>query len=702
MYHHPSLDHVIDAIVSHPHHDLVILQIPSGHFLETVDRFSHASNAHVVVTLPTSLNRFDIHSADHLLQAYHHLVPRAHWVSSDDLLNLLVSTDTEILTSATQLLVSADLNPLILQLIQSSSIKWPQRIIISLSPVLAELTSIVPTAPVYQVDLPRHPIELRYLTETRGLNDPHILEQTASLVATLHSSATEGDFIVFAATPVDAQSVFKSLTQMQLPQAAIVPVFKLITDWDLLRQPLSPTEPEPNEFLPPLRKIYVTTNPWSELIPNNSVSLIIDTLIELYATQSPLGASRWIRGYETQTQAEQRSGRLGMTRPGLAYRLGRPELLKPVRLPPPVSPREIVTIIEAHLDPRSLPAINEASGRQMNSLIDQMIHLGLLEQNESHLSITDAGKFISSLPLSLRHGTVLWRWYRYGYPIFPGLAIMAMLDVAVSGTTFVQLPDKRLDQDRTAYSVDVDVAQRQFYQNFGGYSDVATLLNVVGALFNAIGGPDGTSTDTFTWCQHYRVNYAKIQEVLALIHDSRQIITQMNINCPTGPFTTTNVLEQLRPILAEVNADWLMNLELVASIPHYRDRQGRDYRLEMLTATNNFSLNPPVFIIALVVTEIIETYTHGSGIQPTIINLAIDVPVNDVSNILEQPKTSFQQIRVDEAIHLIASTTPSSTEKDPSAPSDQSATSITTHAETPEPRLPRRTRSRSQTRRSPN
>lgn len=678
MLNHHTLGHVIHQLVTSPQHDLVILQIPPGRYIETINEFSQTPNTRILVTLPTSLNRFDLHEATPLREAYHTMVPQAQWVTSEDLFNLLMSMTSDVVATITHVLVSADVDPIILQLLESSPIKLPPCVIISMIPPSPQLTQIFPTAPIYQVDLPSQPIEIRYLPKTSGLNDPHLLTQTASLVAELHASAIEGDFIVFLATPVDAKSIYKSLTHMQLPNAAVVPVFKSITDWNLLRQPLDPQPgTESNEFLPALRKIYITTNPWMELIPIDPISVTIDTLVEPQLTQSPLGSIRWSLRYETVALANQRSNRLGKIRPGLAYRLGRPDVLP--TSPPEVGldPRDIIALIDGGFDPKAILAPTSSTRQhQITVTITQMIKLGLLESNEStdstkqKLSVTDAGKFITAFPLNLRHSTVVWRWYRYGYPIFPCLAIMAMLDVVTSGSTFVDLPDRRPNQDRTAYIVEVELAQERFYQNFGGYSDVATLLNLLVALLDALGGPDVISSDAFAWCQRYRVNYPKIQQVLALIHESRQACTRMNIDCPIGPFVAAHVLDQLRPILAEVNADWLMQLEMVASIPQYRDRQGREYRLEMLTASNNFSANPPVFLIALVTTEIIETYAHGSGTRPSIINLAIDVDTTDVVNILESastarrpstprtPREDLGQLRVDKGLQLVLSSQP--------------------------------------------
>jgi hypothetical protein len=111
-------------------------------------------------------------------------------------------------------------------------------------------------------------------------------------------------------------------------------------------------------------------------------------------------------------------------------------------------------------------------------------------------------------------------------------------------------------------------------------------------------------------------------------------------------------LTQLRPILAEVYSNWLMQLELVASIPHYRDGQGRRYRLEMLTATNSFETRPPIFIVALLTTQTSEVYPQGGGTQGWAINVAINVTSKEVLPIIQTPRDDVDGILVDEALDL--------------------------------------------------
>lgn len=674
-----NLDELIQFIARDQLHDQVVLQIPPGRFLQTVKQLSQSSgskekplngmrqlvkesNFRVLVTLPTKLSPFDsADEAQQLLSAYHAAIPQVQWISSKDFLSLLLSSES--IESAELLIVSTSLEPIIFQLLNSERIKLPSRILLSTGPIDPVIFVTFPQTPIFQIDLPTHSVEIRYLPEIVGLNNPRLSSQTAALVASLHESSISGNFLVCISTPLDAKTMFKSLNQMQLEDAAIVPVFKEITDWNLLTQPVTKAVAT-DELQPPLRKIYITTSQWIELIPIDDLSVVIDTLIEPQLIQSPTGGTRWILGYESLILAEQRSGRLGATQPGLGYRLGRVNQLAVSTVPIQIQPQEIIELVTAGFDPLSVLTPTSQSN-EISALINQMVDLGLFERNDSKLAVTEAGKFVSAFPLSLRYATVLWRWYRYDYPFFPGLAIVAMLDTVASGTTFVALPEKRPDEDRTASIVDLELAEQQFYQNFGGYSDVATLLNLLAALFDGIGGPDGTSSDIFTWCQKYRVNFSKIQEVLALIHQGRKVCTDLNITCSTGPFNAENVLTQLRPILAEVYTDWLMQLEVVASLPRYRDRQGQEYRLEMLTATNNFDVNPPVFLLALLTTEIIEIYPQGGGTQGSIINLSIDVNTKDVVSLLDQSKMGIQSLRVDQSLRLIQSSNTKPVEVEP-------------------------------------
>jgi len=488
------------------------------------------------------------------------------------------------------------------------------------------LMNLFPDIFIYQTTISKSPIELRYTHKNYTVNDPSILYDTFKLAVDLHATTIQGDFLIYVPAPSDGKTIYKFLSNASLENATIIPAYDTLPDITHINVPENLQE-NSEIYKERVRKIIIATEDFANLIPSKNLSVVIDTLIEKRQESSLLGGIRSTLSHISKEKAESRSNRLGFRKSAIAYRMITLKSYNELESEAPLEIYRIpihpilIELINSKFPPVQVlsPLISET---RILDILNLMIDLGCLSEKGNQ--VTDAGNFVSKFPLSLRNATVLWRWYRQDLPVFPAISVLSMIDSY--GPPYIWYPRKRLNQSSDEYKIELQETQRKYYDEFGGYSDIDTLCQIIIQVFNAIGGPQGNFSDLYTFCQQHNLHITKIQEALQIINQCVKICKSINIDSPPGPFNQDTVIQSLRPLLTEVYSDMVLRLRQSGSIITYQNLRGfEEYRLNFVDASNNFSAYPPNYIVALLTTQVIMTYPNGGGSSNLVINLALNL-----------------------------------------------------------------------------
>ena len=107
------------------------------------------------------------------------------------------------------------------------------------------------------------------------------------------------------------------------------------------------------------------------------------------------------------------------------------------------------------------------------------------------------------------------------------------------------------------------------------------------------------------WCNLNTLNYKAWHEMLYGLHESIRISERMGLKVEVGPFSIENVINSIRPLLAEIYKERMLTL---IDLDIYRDKLNQEYLLDHQESINLLSLYPSPQLIPLVV-QTIETST---------------------------------------------------------------------------------------------
>lgn len=255
-------------------------------------------------------------------------------------------------------------------------------------------------------------------------------------------------------------------------------------------------------------------------------------------------------------------------------------------------------------------------------------------------------KFVNEIPLDFKNAVFLWKWIQAGYPIFHGICVANL--IANYGPYFnIPRPDTKLKlQEYTAY---VDELKSKYFNKFIGYNDLETCLNLWTDFMETsyaeisrintsnpasmwvafIEGQNIRGTDKILpkWIAETHLNDRKIYELFTGIRHCIKILRKKNYEVQVGSLNTPEVIEVARPILASIYP--IMNQK--KGIIYTDINSGQDYRLNIRENFNNFTLQPPPALIAILTQNI----TTAKGTLQIII-FALDTNVAELPSLTEE------------------------------------------------------------------
>jgi HrpA-like RNA helicase len=465
---------------------------------------------------------------------------------------------------------------------------------------------------VYEIDAETYPIQIIYHNRDYDLDNPQIFNDLSDKIREYHQSNTDGHFLVFVSGSSEVESVQHSLGD--LSNALVLPAYSNLSN-DQIRMIFEPASPG-------IRKIIIATNIAETSITIENIGVVFDTLREKRPETSMTGGLRLSSHFISKQSANQRTGRTGRTGPGISYRMMTEKQFNKLedRRPPELTRvpiyETIMELLDVGLNPVTI--LSHLTSQKMNSATQLLKKLGMVDNNNH---VTDIGHFAPQFPLSVRNVAILWHWIQKGFPIFPAIVTLAMIDSY--GPSYMWYPPKKETQTQAEYSLSIEQHRASYFEKFSGRSDVHTFLNIWHDLMDSVGGMDGTKSKrrVAEWSNQNSMNNRKIREVITIVKQSINAARKLGYQVQIGPFTTEGVIEVLRPFAEQAYDDLIMELNARGSRITYRHQLSRtSYILEGQKSVNQLLIDPPQHLIGLIT---IELPTRTGNLH--IISIALDL-----------------------------------------------------------------------------
>ena len=300
-------------------------------------------------------------------------------------------------------------------------------------------------------------------------------------------------------------------------------------------------------------KVVVGTNIIESSITIDDVGFIIDDMLEKIAETSDIGGNKLTLKIISKSSSQQRRGRTGRTLPGRAYRLITKEdydKLNPFRI------REIdripiydivLQLIDAGLDPREIIKISISRYDQARKTL---LRFGMIETNGDKYIVTNAGKFVSSIPMSIQNAYLIYLGYQQ-YIINKQVSeherlkfrtVIALASMLESyGPSYFYVPRKQYGETILEYNARKSAYTDKYHERFRGVTDIHTLINIFWSMIIDIDVAqqyDKRSRRKFPnyvkeWSVENSMNNKKLKEFYTVFRDAESIIeSKLQDNVP--------------------------------------------------------------------------------------------------------------------------------------------------------------------------
>lgn len=248
-------------------------------------------------------------------------------------------------------------------------------------------------------------VNIQYLDESQ---DTYNYKNVAKdLVNMILNDNTEGNIIVFLPTIRDLREMYKMN----------INVMKLMIHGS------SPLSDLKKMFLD-TRKVIFATNAIESTVTIPNVKYIVDSMLERRLTSLPSGSEALRTQFISKISADQRAGRTGRTSDGYVFRIIKrsqyedlsDDIIRDMDTLPPFNP--ILEFISYGKTPSLLDLDDEEIS------LDTLTDLGAIKGGE----VTDRGKFIMKMPLSVYNSSFLYDWIMKEYNIHQGVLISITID----------------------------------------------------------------------------------------------------------------------------------------------------------------------------------------------------------------------------------------------------------------------------------
>jgi len=509
-----------------------------------------------------------------------------------------------------------------------------------------------PEFPVYQIEGENKPITDIFLTEPRNplKDDPNpeierIVREELNRWRQLPPSEKRYHGIVFRPGVQEVEETIEYL-ERRFDLTDPVVFFPAYSQ-------LSPAEideifaPQPEKM-----KVIVGTNIIESSITIEDAGFVIDDMTEKIPETSATGGYRIVLSVISQAARMQRRGRIGRTIAGRAYALITEQQFREL---PPFRLREIdripiydivLQLIDAGLSPRDVLKI---SINRYDQARRTLLQLGMIENRADRYFVTDAGRFVSTIPLSIQNAYMIYLAYRRFLQnqrnnlsaeriLFRTIiAVASMLEVF--GPSFMFVPRKTREQTQVEYNAMKEAYIEKYHRKFKGPTDIHTLTNIFWEMIADIQVMKSYGQATnykYTnyireWSVRNSMNNKKLKEFWIVMRDVESIVESklssepsLKDSVPKSGFNLGRDLPDggytvLGNIAAETFAKAYIANRLVRDVGpsgvQYLDRQtGISYRINQSTSFNSMVITSQEGPEEIVAGQIVEVVGKGGGV----------------------------------------------------------------------------------------
>ncbi len=481
--------------------------------------------------------------------------------------------------------------------VRLSDISMPALVLASATPTEVNLSSEF--LGVYQASLvSSYTIEVEYSSHNYNPYDRSLLNDAANLAIDFHRTVgLEGHFLIFAAGTREVSTIANRINKVKLEKVMILQAYGLM-DPELLSKL---NDPAPKG----IRKIIIATNVAETSLTIRDVGVVIDTMSEKRDIVSAGGGTRLMTEYISKDSADQRKGRTGRTMNGLCHRMiteaGYRKLLKSRPKEITIIPlyNQVMDLLGASINP---PSILPISSDDYDRTLRKLRRLKLIDERNK---ATEAGIMVSSLPLGLEAGTMIWKWLstKLEYSVLPCVVVATMID-RHTGSYFVKFDVNTTSLPGDRQRLIRSRVEKDKHKQFRGYSDIHTYLKLWKGLTDYLGGIDGSYHEIRNWATENAIRYVQMKEVRYVVQKIMRELTEGRgaRSVAIGRIASTRkAVGHLEPIITDVYRDKRMSK---VRLGEYRSKWNDVYALDTVQSYNLLRVSPPDFIHGILIRKV--------------------------------------------------------------------------------------------------
>lgn len=282
------------------------------------------------------------------------------------------------------------------------------KVVVSSATINAPLFSaFFNNAPVLSVKTRPFPVEERYVPLRRGSDDQAMIEKIGSIVYEIDKSGEEGDILVFLHGEAAIRGVCDLLETINKSVGNTLEILPIYAR-------LSPEEQNRVfDTFPGQRKVVVATNIAETSITIDGIVFVIDSgIVKMNYYNARTFSSSLETKLASKASCEQRKGRAGRTRPGIAYRLySQDDYNERDEFTPEEIFRSDLTEVVLRMidlgiaDPFKFDFISPPSKGFLYSAIETLTDIGALEYKTR--ALTSIGSQMTDFPLGPRQSRII-------------------------------------------------------------------------------------------------------------------------------------------------------------------------------------------------------------------------------------------------------------------------------------------------------
>lgn len=379
------------------------------------------------------------------------------------------------------------------------------------------------SCPVFSIPGRVYPVAIQYCSSNESFDNKHLtyMSQVTRTVMTIHLEQPEGDILVFLTGQSEIESVCNRLFKMaetidydhdveckDVRGVLILPLYGAL-----------PTEQQQRVFEPVeqnIRRIVVATNIAATSLTIDGVVYVVDSGFVKQQVYNPrTGLDHLDIVPIAKSEAVQRSGRAGRTKPGKSYRLYSETFFGEMEeATVPEIQRSSLTSVVLDLKCMGIPNVIEFSyvdPPEEKMLLEALRQLYYFQAIDENGRITSLGKQLVEFPVQASLGRVLIRSKQLGCEDAV-LPIIAMLSVE---SIFIRPSNKQ--EAKRALTV-----HKELTEAGGGTSDFATLLAIYRLAVE--------SRNCRQWCKEHCLHFRGIKTAQSIHEQLSAILTRQKVS----------------------------------------------------------------------------------------------------------------------------------------------------------------------------